>query len=527
MLRNCSAHRYAINKARMVRMTEYSRRLLNELREATGIEYEGRQLGTLQLFRTQQQVDASARDIEVLQRTACRTSCSTAPASSRRSRRWPMLLCPGGRIAPAADETGDCQLFTTRLAALAADAGVEFRYDARIEASSSTGRRSPACASTASWKPPTATCLRWAASRRDARPAGHPTAGVSAEGLLADRADHRRGACAGVDHPRRNLQGGHHPFRRRIRVGGMAEVAGYDLPLPPRRRQTLEMVVNDLYPGGGDLPSATFWTGLRPATPDGTPVIGATRYPNLWLNTGHGTLGWTMSCGSARYLADLMGGPPASTAKACRSRATPPERDRHTLFRSFLRSFPMRPARALIDLSALRHNYRVGRELGGQRALAVIKADAYGHGAARCAQALLPEADGFAVAFLEEAIALREAGIGAPILLLEGFFEESELELIGRHHLWTAVAADWQIDAIARAALPQPLKVWLKLDSGMHRLGFAPGDYHAAWQRLHALPQVEEVVLMSHFARADELDSARTGEQLAVQAQAMPACRRS
>lgn len=180
----------------------------------------------------------------------------------------------------------------------------------------------------------------------------------------------------------------------------------------------------------------------------------------------------------------------------------------------------MRPARALIDLSALRHNYRVGRELGGQRALAVIKADAYGHGATRCAQALLPEADGFAVAFLEEAIALREAGIGAPILLLEGFFEESELELIGRHNLWTAVAADWQVDAIARATPPQPLKVWLKLDSGMHRLGFAAGDYHAAWRRLHALPQVGEVVLMSHFARADELDSTRTVEQLAVQAQA-------
>lgn len=88
----------------------------------------------------------------------------------------------------------------------------------------------------------------------------------------------------------------------------MAEVSGYELPLPPRRRQTLEMVVNDLYPGGGDLPSATFWSGLRPATPDGTPVIGATRYPNLWLNTGHGTLGWTMSCGSARYLSELMSG---------------------------------------------------------------------------------------------------------------------------------------------------------------------------------------------------------------------------
>jgi D-amino-acid dehydrogenase len=86
----------------------------------------------------------------------------------------------------------------------------------------------------------------------------------------------------------------------------MAEVAGFDLSLSPRRRQTLELVVRDLYPKGGDLSRAEFWTGLRPATPDGTPVIGATPLRNLFLNTGHGTLGWTMACGSGRYLADLM-----------------------------------------------------------------------------------------------------------------------------------------------------------------------------------------------------------------------------
>jgi D-amino-acid dehydrogenase len=94
----------------------------------------------------------------------------------------------------------------------------------------------------------------------------------------------------------------------RIRVGGMAELAGFDLSLNPRRRKTLELVVGDLYPNGGALDAAQFWTGLRPATPDGTPIVGATALSNLYTNTGHGTLGWTMACGSGRYLADLMAG---------------------------------------------------------------------------------------------------------------------------------------------------------------------------------------------------------------------------
>ncbi len=180
----------------------------------------------------------------------------------------------------------------------------------------------------------------------------------------------------------------------------------------------------------------------------------------------------------------------------------------------------MRPARALIDLQALRHNYRLAREVSGAKALAVIKADAYGHGAVRCAQALEAEADGFAVACIEEALQLREAGIRAPILLLEGFFEADELALIEQHDLWCVVHALWQVEAIERAALHKPLCVWLKLDSGMHRVGLFPQDYQAAYRRLLATGKVSKIVLMSHFARADELDCPRSEEQLAVFEQA-------
>jgi len=176
----------------------------------------------------------------------------------------------------------------------------------------------------------------------------------------------------------------------------------------------------------------------------------------------------------------------------------------------------MRPAQALIDLAALRHNYQLARQCSGGKALAVVKADAYGHGAVICAQALQAAADGFAVACIEEALELRAAGITQPILLLEGFFEASELALIDQHQLWCVVHSLWQLDAIEQARLSRPLQVWLKLDSGMHRVGLFPEQYQAAYQRLQASGKVDKIVLMSHFARADELDCARTEEQLAV-----------
>ena len=176
----------------------------------------------------------------------------------------------------------------------------------------------------------------------------------------------------------------------------------------------------------------------------------------------------------------------------------------------------MRPSQATIDLDALRHNYRHARALGGGRALAVVKADAYGHGAVECARALEGEADGFGVASIEEALELRESGIAAPILLLEGFFEPGELELVERHDLWTVVASPWQVDLLERHRARRPWQVWLKLDSGMHRLGLSPDGYAQGWARLSSLPWVERMVAMSHFSRADELSHPSTPGQLAV-----------
>ncbi|HPE03782.1 MAG TPA: alanine racemase, partial [Thauera sp.] len=170
----------------------------------------------------------------------------------------------------------------------------------------------------------------------------------------------------------------------------------------------------------------------------------------------------------------------------------------------------MRPARALIDLAALRHNYRLARERHGGRALAVVKANAYGHGALRCAQALCDEVDGFAVAFLGEALELRAGGIDAPILLLEGVFDAAELAEAARQRLWMVVHHEEQVRMLERTPLAAPMDVWLKVNSGMNRAGFVGDAVARAWQRLQASGKVGRIVLMTHFARADEPDMETT-----------------
>lgn len=176
----------------------------------------------------------------------------------------------------------------------------------------------------------------------------------------------------------------------------------------------------------------------------------------------------------------------------------------------------MRPAQALIDLSALRHNYQLAKSLSGCRAFAVIKANAYGHGAVRCAQALQGSADAFAVACIEEALELRAAGIRQPILLLEGWFEADELPLLAEHDLWAVLHHEEQLLQLQDATLSRPLHIWLKLDSGMHRVGFSPDEYASIWQRLAALPQVASLSKITHFSRADEPETGRTEQQLAT-----------
>ena len=168
-----------------------------------------------------------------------------------------------------------------------------------------------------------------------------------------------------------------------------------------------------------------------------------------------------------------------------------------------------RPTTAHIRLDAFRHNYQLAKQMHGGKALAVIKANAYGHGALQCAKAVANEADGFAVACLEEALLLRQASISNAILLLEGFFESAELPEIVANDLWIVVHAQWQVDILLTSKLAKPLHIWLKLDSGMHRLGFSPSDYLQAYAQLNHHPNVAKITLMSHFANADDLTSLR------------------
>ncbi|MFJ4346391.1 D-amino acid dehydrogenase [Pseudomonas sp. NPDC089401] len=309
MVKNCTAARYAVNKERMVRLSEYSRDCLDELRIDTGIDYESRQLGTMQLFRTQAQFDNAAKDIAVLERSGVPYEMLDRNSIGRAE---PALEHVKDKLSGALrlpnDQTGDCQMFTTKLAELAENLGVEFRFNQLIEGIEFAGDSIAGVRINGKLE----TADRYVValgsySPQILKPLGiqapiYPLKGYS---LTIPIIEPERAPTSTILDETYKVAITR--FDKRIRVGGMAELMGHDLSLNPLRRETLEMVTNDLFAGGGDLEHATFWTGLRPATPDGTPIIGATRYKNLFLNIGHGTLGWTMSCGSGRLLADLLG----------------------------------------------------------------------------------------------------------------------------------------------------------------------------------------------------------------------------
>src|SRR6476659_2460611 len=162
-----------------------------------------------------------------------------------------------------------------------------------------------------------------------------------------------------------------------------------------------------------------------------------------------------------------------------------------------------RPIQATIHPEALRHNLvRLRRAAGDAKVWAVVKANAYGHGIERAYEALRA-ADGFALLDLQEAERVRALGWRGPILLLEGVFEPRDLELCSRLGLWHTVHCDAQIDMLAAHKTQVPQRVFLKMNSGMNRLGFSPERFRSAWTRLNALPQVDEISLMTHFSDAD------------------------
>jgi D-amino-acid dehydrogenase len=310
MLMNCTTARYEINKSRMLRLAQYSRECMIDLRAATGISYDERTQGTMQLFRTQKQLDASAGDTAILDRynvpyeVLDPAGCiKIEPALARvREKFVGALRLPG-------DETGDCFKFTQRLAEMAEALGVKFKYGVsinklRADGSKLTGvltsegemKADSYVLALGSYSP---ILLRDLAVQIPV----YPIKGYSITVPIVDPAGSPESTIMDETFKVAITRLGD-----RIRVGGTAEISGYDLSLKQRRRETLEHSVCDLFPTGGDVAKAEFWTGLRPMTPDGTPVVGPTPYQNLFLNTGHGTLGWTMACGSGRVLADLVSG---------------------------------------------------------------------------------------------------------------------------------------------------------------------------------------------------------------------------
>jgi D-amino-acid dehydrogenase len=310
MLGNCNPASYAVNKSRMVRLAEYSRDSLIALRKETGIAYDHRSKGTLQVFRTPRQLDEAQDDIAVLKRYGVpyalfdAAGCETVEPALARVRG----KIVGGLHLPG-DETGDCFKFTQALARMAAGLGVVFRNNVAIRRLLHEGGAVTAVdTSLGELKADAFVMALGSYSPLMLAPLGiripvYPVKGYSITLPIIDAASAPESTIM-----EETYKVGITRLGERIRVGGTAEIAGYDLRLHESRRATLVHAVSELFPGGGDVDKATFWCGLRPMTPDGTPVIGPTRYRNLFLNTGHGTLGWTMSCGSARVLADLVSG---------------------------------------------------------------------------------------------------------------------------------------------------------------------------------------------------------------------------
>ncbi|MFT9067424.1 MAG: D-amino acid dehydrogenase [Acetobacter syzygii] len=310
LLKNCNAQSYALNKTRMLRVAEYSRDCLDALREETGMTYDDRQQGLIQLFRTDRQISKSERDIRLLAECGVPHQLLNVDdiLEHEPGLRHSAHLLKGGLFLPK-DQSGDAHIFTQRLARMAQAKGVHFLYNTTIQGLDATASRIMSVRTSAGHLSADAYIVALGSySPRLLRPLGlhlpvYPVKGYS---LTLPLTDESHAPLATINDATYKVSITR--LGNRIRVGGTAELTGYNLKLSPDRRETLELSFSELY-GGGDLSAATYWTGLRPCTPDGTPVIGpATPFGNLWLNTGHGTLGWTMACGSGRLIADMVDG---------------------------------------------------------------------------------------------------------------------------------------------------------------------------------------------------------------------------
>ncbi|AEY01677.1 D-amino acid dehydrogenase small subunit [Oceanimonas sp. GK1] len=310
MLANCNEKSYSVNKSRMVRVSEYSRQCINALQDELNLPFEGRKKGLLQVFRTEKQVADAAKDIKVLQEFGVNHAMLNVEECIARE---PALArvkdkLVGGLHFPD-DQTGDCNLFTKALVKKCQEKGVVFKFNTEIKALVRDGDEIRGVQTDHGLETADQVLVCMGSySPFLLTPLGitlpiYPVKGYSL--TIEVNKDEDAPQSTVMDE---TFKVAITRFDNRIRAAGTAELADFNKDLPAARRETIAHSVSSLFPEGGKMEEAEFWTGFRPMTPDGTPIIGGTRYKNLWLNTGHGTLGWTMGAGSAALVADLMSG---------------------------------------------------------------------------------------------------------------------------------------------------------------------------------------------------------------------------
>ncbi len=310
-LLECLPGRNRQNILQLVRLGLYSRATLRALRRQTGIEYDQLERGILHFYTDARELEGAAQSARLMRELGCDRVPKTAaecvaiePALAAMKHRL-----AGGTYA-AEDETGDAHKFTQALAKLCAQRGVGFEYGARIERIVAAGDRIAGVevAGRGLVRADAYVVSLGSYSPLLLRPIGVPLAIYPAKGYSVTMPVKDRAAAWTVSIADEAQKLVFARLGERLRIAGTAELAGYDTTINKVRCGAIVERTVELFPDAGDASKAEFWAGLRPATPSNIPYIGLTRFPNLFLNTGHGTLGWTHACGSGRALADIVSG---------------------------------------------------------------------------------------------------------------------------------------------------------------------------------------------------------------------------
>jgi D-amino-acid dehydrogenase len=308
-LRNCSAERFARNKARMQRIAHYSKACLVALRQETGIAYDHGSGGVLQIFQTDEELEGGGRAAKVL------TSFNVPHRliDAREARRIEPALSEAVPLAGAlhlpADETGDCHLFTQKLAERLRGSGVTFRFDTRVERLIVEGGKLTGVATSRGALSADVTVVALASEAPLLlRPVGIDLPVYPVKGYAVTFPVAREDAA-----PRSSVMDEHSKVMitrlgHRIRAAGVAEVGGYDRSVVAAQCAAVERVARDLFPMAAANARAEYWAGLRPMTPDGPPYLGRTPIDGLILNVGQGSNGWTQACGCGQIVADIVSG---------------------------------------------------------------------------------------------------------------------------------------------------------------------------------------------------------------------------